>query len=97
MLTSRGLQSDSTCVLKAEPGKLDMKRRQPGILFISLPIVSLFELAIMTLLLTFVSIQCHWGRHSKSAMSSLPDKGTFREIDKVYQAMCNAAVNMKGS
>ena len=29
----------STCVLKAEPGKLDIKRREPGILFISLPIV----------------------------------------------------------
>ena len=26
MLTSRGLLSDSTCVLKAEPGKLDNKR-----------------------------------------------------------------------
>ena len=36
MLTSRGLPSDSTCVLKAEPGKLDIKRREPGILFISL-------------------------------------------------------------
>ena len=33
---------------KAEPGKLDIKRREPGILFISLPIVSLFKLAIMT-------------------------------------------------
>ena len=39
MLTSRGLPSDSTFVLKAEPGKLDIKRREPGILFISLPIV----------------------------------------------------------
>ena len=39
MLTSRGLLSDSTYVLKAEPGKLDIKRREPGILFISLPIV----------------------------------------------------------
>ena len=29
MLTSRGLPSDSTCVLKAEPGKLDIKRREP--------------------------------------------------------------------
>ena len=38
MLTSRGLPSDSTCVLKAEPGKLDIKRHEPGILFISLPI-----------------------------------------------------------
>ena len=26
MLTSRGLPSDSTCVLKAKPGKLDIKR-----------------------------------------------------------------------
>ena len=34
----------STSVLKAEPGKLDIKRREPGILFISLPIVSLFKL-----------------------------------------------------
>ena len=39
MLTSRGLPSDSTCVLNAEPGKFDIKRREPGILFISLPIV----------------------------------------------------------
>ena len=31
MLTSRGLPSDSTCVLKAEPGKLEIKRREPGI------------------------------------------------------------------
>ena len=34
MLTSPGLLSDVTCVLKAEPGKLDIKRREPGILFI---------------------------------------------------------------
>ena len=33
-MTSRGLPSDSTCVLKAEPGKLDIKRREPGILFV---------------------------------------------------------------
>ena len=31
----------------AEPGKLDIKRREPGILFISLPIVEHFKLAIM--------------------------------------------------
>ena len=36
------------CVLKAERGKFDIKKREPGILFISLPIVSLFKLAIMT-------------------------------------------------
>ena len=38
----------STCVPKAEPGKLDINRREPGILFISLPIVEHFKLAIMT-------------------------------------------------
>ena len=37
LLTSPGLPSDSTCVLDAEPGKLDIKKREPGILFISLP------------------------------------------------------------
>ena len=40
MLTSRGLPSDSTCVLKAEAGKFYIKRLEPGILFISLPIVA---------------------------------------------------------
>ena len=42
LLTWLSLPSDSTCVLKAEPGKTDIKRRTPCILFISLPIVSLF-------------------------------------------------------
>ena len=37
ILTLRGLPSDLTCVLEAEPGKLDIKRRGPVILFISLP------------------------------------------------------------
>ena len=36
LLTSRGLQRDSSCVLEADPGKLDIKRRELGILFISL-------------------------------------------------------------
>ena len=48
LLTSWGLPSDSSFVLKAEPGILDITRREPGILFISLPIVSLFKPAIMT-------------------------------------------------
>ena len=47
LLTSRGLPSDSTCVLKAKTGKLDIKRHEPDILFISLPIVTLFKLAFM--------------------------------------------------
>ena len=33
---------------KTEPGKLDIKRRKPGILFISLSIASPSKLAIMT-------------------------------------------------
>ena len=41
LLTSRGFPSDLTCVLKVEPGKHDIKRLEPGILFISLPIVLL--------------------------------------------------------
>ena len=32
----RGLPSESICVLQAKPGKLDIERREPGILFISL-------------------------------------------------------------
>ena len=36
LVESRGLPSDSTCVLEAEPGKLDIKRLEPCILFISL-------------------------------------------------------------
>ena len=29
-MTSQGLPSDSTCILKAEPGKLDIRRHEPG-------------------------------------------------------------------
>ena len=43
MLTSRGLPSDSTCVLNAEPGKLDIKRREPGILFIIYPLLNILK------------------------------------------------------
>ena len=57
LLTSQGLPSDSTCVLEAEPGKLDINRRDPGILFISLQVNSLFKLAIMASLSSLVSIQ----------------------------------------
>ena len=41
-------QPAHTCIFKTEPGKLDIKRHEPGILFISLPIVSLFKISIMT-------------------------------------------------
>ena len=46
--TPQSLPCDSTRVLEAEPGKLDNKRRKPGILFISLQVYFLlFKLAIM--------------------------------------------------
>ena len=48
VVESRGLPSDSIIILEAQPGKLDIKRCEPGILFISLQVVSLFKLAIMT-------------------------------------------------
>ena len=47
LLTSRGLLSDSTWILKAKPSKLDIKIHEPGILFISSPIVEHFKLGIM--------------------------------------------------
>ena len=34
LVESRGLPRDSTCILEALPGKLDIKRHEPGILFI---------------------------------------------------------------
>ena len=51
-----GLPSDSTGVLKAEPGTLDIERRKPCILFIGLSIVSLFKLAIMMYFLCRFSV-----------------------------------------
>ena len=45
---------DSTCIIEAEPGKLDIKRREPVILFISSAIVSFFKLAILALFSSFV-------------------------------------------
>ena len=52
---SRGLLSHSTCASKAEPGKLDIKRRESGIFYLSvyLLVLSLKNLAIMTKLSFF--------------------------------------------
>ena len=43
MLNREDMSSDSTCTLKAEPGKLDIKRLEPAVLFISLQVDSLFK------------------------------------------------------
>ena len=45
--TRRGFEN-TCCDLKAEPGKLDITKHTPGILFINLQVDSLFILAIMT-------------------------------------------------
>ena len=47
MLNRSASLAMSTSILKAEPGKIDINRRDPGVLFISLSIVSLFKLAII--------------------------------------------------
>ena len=47
------LAGDTTGFLEAEPGKLVIKRRESGILSISLQVGSLFKLAVMS----FVSVQ----------------------------------------
>ena len=39
MYNREALPSDYTRVIEAEPDKLDIKRRDPGILFISYPLV----------------------------------------------------------
>ena len=64
MLTSRGLPSDSTCVLKAEPGKLDIKRREPGILFIRFPVLN-------TLQTSDYDVIFYYGVDSESLATSL--------------------------
>ena len=54
MMTSKGLPSDSKCVLKAEPGKLDIKRREPGILFI------LFNVYKLRAIMTYLYFLCRF-------------------------------------
>ena len=47
LIDDKVLAWDSTNIREAKPGKPDINRFQPGILIISLPICSLFKLAIM--------------------------------------------------
>ena len=53
---TRGMLSDFTCIPEAEPGKLDIKRHKPAILFIGLQADLLFKLAILMKVSRFVSI-----------------------------------------
>ena len=76
MLLER-LPSDSTCVVEAELGELDIKGCEPGIPLIGLQVRSLFKLAIMT----YVSIFASTSLTKYNIM--MTDKGACREIDIV--------------
>ena len=49
-----------TCILDTKPGKLDIKRREHGTLFIGLQVGPLFQLAILTWLCSFPNIRDSW-------------------------------------
>ena len=53
MLVESRVPSESTCLLEAKPGKLDIKRHDSDILFISLQVGSLFKLAIIDVIIDF--------------------------------------------
>ena len=59
LLTLRGLPSDSTYVLNDEPGELDIKKREPGILFISLSHCFTIQTSDYGEIFDFVLIQHH--------------------------------------
>ena len=73
----RGLLSHLTCALKAEPGKLDIKRREPGILFID----SLFKLATMM----YYRFLCPLNVIGDVIQHHDPIKDTCHKIANVYQ------------
>ena len=82
------MPSDSTNVLKTKPGKLDIKRRKTGILFISLS--SDYDV-IFDSCVNLASLATSF----KNATSSCPDKCTCCEIDNFYQETCGNKVNRR--
>ena len=85
MLTLRGLPSDSTGVLKAEPGKLDIKRREPGILFISIPMLNTLQTSDYDVNFDFCVEFASLATSFKKCNVIM----TQCEIDNVYQATRN--------
>ena len=77
----------STSILKAFPGKRDIKRREPGILFINLQVDTLFKLAIMTSLSSFVAYRSNVIDDVIKNAQRHDDliKAHAREIGNVYQ------------
>ena len=73
MLTSRGLPSDSTCVLKAE-----ISKDANLVFYLSVyPLLNSLQTSDYDVFFVFVLIQRYYRRHSKSATSSWPDKGNM--------------------
>ena len=84
--TRQGFENACWIARHAEPGKFDIKRRQPGILFISLQFgTSLKNSDYDVIIEFFCQIQRHWRRHLKSATPWWPDKDTCCVIGNVYQ------------
>ena len=86
LVSSRGLPSDSTWVPKAEPGLFDIKRHGNGIIFISLPSRFTLQTSNYDVIFDFCVDSASLATSLKRTTSSLPDKGTRREIDNVDQA-----------
>ena len=92
LLASRGLPSDSTCLLKAEPGNLDIKDANL-VFFLSVYLLFPFPTSDYDIIFDFFVDSASLTASLKSATSSWPDKSTCLEIDNVYQATCDIAVN----
>ena len=96
-VTMRGLMSDSTCVLKAVPGKLDIKKKQTWYFIYQFThcftrqtsnydVIFYFCVNSVSLAMSFkkCNVIMTWWRH-------MPWDRHF------YQATCNNAVNMTGN
>ena len=60
----------STCVLKAEPGKLDIKRCEPGILLSVYPLLNTLQTSDYDVILDFCVDSASLATSFKSATSS---------------------------
>ena len=70
LVKSCGLPSSLTCAFKAEPGKLDIKRREPGILFYQLTIWFTLQTSEYDVIIAYRVVSASLATHLKSATSS---------------------------
>ena len=85
---SVGKTRDTTSILKALPGKHDIKIREPGFLFINLQVVLLFKLVIEYREYRFNvihDVNQTVQRHDGPIKTHAADKNTYREKGNVYQ------------